>query len=90
MRSNAFMILIISSVTALLLAGMVLTAQRGRGRPGFADQTWAVEDSMNSKLQHNSVQGTSAENKFQQLSDVGYSPEAARAILDSEDRMRNQ
>jgi hypothetical protein len=34
--------------------------------------------------------GASEDNKFQQLSDVGYSPEAARAILENEDRMRNR
>ena len=45
---------------------------------------------MDSELQHNPVYETSAEKKFKQLSDVGYSPEAARAILESEDKMRNR
>ena len=69
---------------------MVLSAQRGRGRSEFADQSWAVYESMDSDLQHNPVYETSAEKKFKQLSDVGYSPEAARAILESEDKMRNR
>jgi hypothetical protein len=90
MRSNAFMMLIIGSVAVLMLAGMVLSAKRGRGGPEFADQTWTVNESMDSELQHNPVYETSAENKFQQLSDVGYSPEAARAILESEDILRNR
>ena len=90
MRSNAFMILIIGSVAVLMLAGIVLSAQRGRGRPEFADQSWAFDESMDSELQHNPVYETSAEKKFKQLSDVGYSPEAARAILESEDKMRNR
>jgi len=90
LRSNAFMMLIIGSVTVLMLAGIVLTAQHGRRRSEFADQTWAVDESMNSGPQHSPLYGASEDNKFQQLSDVGYSPEAARAILENEDRMRNR
>jgi len=90
LRSNAFMILVIGSMTVLMLVGMVLSTRRGRGRLDFSDQTWAVDESLSTVSQPNFESEASEENKFQQLSDVGYSPEAARAILESEDRMRNQ
>ena len=84
------MMLAIGSLTVLMLAGMVLSARRGRGRMVFSDQTWAVDESMSSESQNSQMHIASPETKFQQLSDVGYSPEAARAILESEDKMRNR
>ena len=45
---------------------------------------------MSSESQNSQMHIASPETKFQQLSDVGYSPEAARAILESEDKMRNR
>ena len=87
MRSNAFMILIISSVTALMLAGMVLSVQRGRGRPEFADQTWAVDDAMRSEAPQDPP---AVEKQVRDLSDLGYSPEVAQAIVENEERARRR
>ena len=87
MRSNAFMILIISSVTALMLAGMVLSVQRGRGRPEFADQTWAVDDAMRSEALQDPP---AVEKQVRDLSDLGYSPEVAQAIVENEERARRR
>ena len=87
MRSNAFMILIISSATVLMLAGMVLTAQRGRGRLGFADQTWAVNDAMQSEAP---LDPPAVEKQVRDLSDIGYSPEVAQAIVENEERARRK
>jgi len=87
MRSNAFMILIISSVTALMLAGMVLSVQRGRGRPEFADQTWAVNDAMRSEAPQDPP---AVEKQVRDLSDLGYSPEVAQAIVENEERARRR
>jgi len=87
MRSNAFMILIISSVTALMLAGMVLSVQRGRGRPEFADQTWAVNDAMRSEAPQ---APPAVEKQVRDLSDLGYSPEVAQAIVENEERARRR
>ena len=85
MRNNAFMILIISSVTVLMLAGMVLSVQRGRGRPEFADQTWAVDESMRSEI---SLESPTIEKQVSDLSELGYSTEVAQAIVDNEERAR--
>ncbi len=90
LRSNAFMTLMLVSVTALLITGMVLSARRERIGLHVSDQTWAVEDSLSTDSQSRTSREESEEEKFQQLSDVGYSPEAARAILSSEDKLRNQ
>ena len=90
LRSNAFMTLMLASVTALLIAGMVLSARRERIGLHVSDQTWAVENSLSTDSQSSTSREESEEEKFQQLSDVGYSPEAARAILNSEDELRNQ
>ena len=87
MRSNAFMILIISSVTVLMLAGMVLSVQRGRGRPEFADQTWAVDESMRSET---SLEPPTIEKQVRDLSDLGYSTEVAQAIVDNEESARRR
>ena len=87
LRSNAFMILIISSATVLMLAGMVLTAQRGRGRLGFADQTWAVNDAMQSEAP---LDPPAVEKQVRDLSDIGYSPEVAQAIVENEERARRK
>ena len=90
LRSNAFMTLMAASVLVLLLAGMVISTRRSRIGVDLSDQTWAVEDSLTNGTSPTPVISPSTEDKFQQLSDVGYSPEAARAILESEDRMRNR
>jgi hypothetical protein len=87
MRSNAFMILIISSVTVLMLAGMMLSVQRGRGRPGFTDQTWAVDDAMRSEAPQDPP---AVEKQVRDLSDLGYSPEVAQAIVENEERARRR
>ena len=87
LRSNAFMMLIIGSATVLMIAGMVLTAQRGRGRPGFADQTWAVDDAMQSETP---LDPPAVEKQVRDLSDLGYSPEVAQAIVENEERVRRR
>ena len=90
LRSNAFMTLMAASVVVLLLAGVLISSRRSRVGIDFSDQTWAVEDSLTNETKYSPVIAVDEEDKFQQLSDVGYSPEAARAILESEDRIRNR
>ena len=90
LRSNAFMTLMAASVVVLLLAGVLISSRRSRVGIDFSDQTWAVEDSLTDETKYSPVIAVDEEDKFQQLSDVGYSPEAARAILESEDRIRNR
>ena len=85
LRSNAFMTLIIGSLTVLMLAGMVLSTRRGRGRSDFADQTWSVEESMHSD---SSLTPETPEKQVRDLSDLGYSPEVAKAIVENEERAR--
>jgi len=85
LRSNAFMTLIIGSLTVLLLAGMVLSSQRGRGRYELADQTRSVEESMRSGSSHAL---NTPEKEVRDLSDLGYSPEVARAIVENEEKVR--
>ena len=90
LRSNAFMTLMAASVVVLLLAGVLISSRRSRVGIDFSDQTWAVEDPLTNETKYSPVIAVDEEDKFQQLSDVGYSPEAARAILESEDRIRNR
>jgi hypothetical protein len=85
LRSNAFMTLIIGSLTVLMLAGMVLSTRRGRGRSDFADQTWSVEESMHSA---SPLSPETPEKQVRDLSDLGYSPEVAKAIVENEERAR--
>ena len=85
LRSNAFMTLIIGSLTVLMLAGMVLSTRRGRGRSDFADQTWSVEESMHPD---SSLTPETPEKQVRDLSDLGYSPEVAKAIVENEERAR--
>jgi len=85
LRSNAFMTLIIGSLTVLLLAGMVLSSQRGRGRYELTDQTRSVEESMRSGSSHAL---NTPEKEVRDLSDLGYSPEVARAIVENEEKVR--
>ena len=85
LRSNAFMTLIIGSLTVLMLAGMVLSTRRGRGRNDLADQTWSVEESMHSEP---SLSPETPEKQVRDLSDLGYSPEVAKAIVENEERAR--
>ena len=85
LRSNAFMTLIIGSLTVLMLAGMVLSTRRGRGRSDLADQTWSVEESMHSEP---SLSSETPEKQVRDLSDLGYSPEVAKAIVENEERAR--
>ena len=85
LRSNAFMTLIIGSLTVLMLAGMVLSTRRGRGRNDLADQTWSVEESMHSEP---SLSSETPEKQVRDLSDLGYSPEVAKAIVETEERAR--
>jgi hypothetical protein len=83
------MTLIISSLSVLMFAGMVLTSRRRGRRHEFADQTWSVEESMHSGESFESAVPEERERKIRDLSDVGYSPEAARAILESQGSQRN-
>lgn len=85
LRSNAFMTLIIGSLTVLMLAGMVLSTRRERGRSDFADQTWSVEESMHSA---SPLTPETPEKQVRDLSDLGYSPEVAKAIVENEERAR--
>jgi len=86
LRSNTFMTLMIASITVLLLAGVMMSAHRGRSRFLIEDQTWSVAETMVNKVE-------SVEDTLQQvrdLSDLGYSPEVAQAIVDNEERARRR
>jgi len=54
---------------------------------GFADQTWAVDDAMQSETP---LDPPAVEKQVRDLSDLGYSPEVAQAIVENEERVRRR
>ena len=86
LRSNAFMTIMAASVVVLLLAGMVISARSGRSRLHMEDQTWSVEQTMSNTVE--TVEDT--QQQVRDLSDLGYSPEVAQAIVENEDRARSR
>jgi len=86
LRSNAFMTLMAASVVVLLIAGMVISARSGRSRLHMEDQTWSVEQTMSNTVE--TVEDT--QQQVRDLSDLGYSPEVAQAIVENEDRARRR
>ena len=51
----------------------------------FADQTWAVDESMRSEI---SLESPTIEKQVRDLSELGYSTEVAQAIVDNEESAR--
>ena len=84
LRSNAFMTLMIASSAVLLLAGMMMSARKGHSRILMEDQTWSVEETMRDTVEV--VEDT--QQQVRDLSDLGYSPEVAQAIVENEERAR--
>ena len=86
LRSNAFLTLMIASVTALLLAAMVISARTKRSREHIDDQTWSVEQTMNDTQ----MTFEDPQKQVRELSDLGYSQEVAQAIVEYEERERQR
>ena len=89
LRSNSFMTLMAASVVVLLLAGMVISARTTRSRIHMEDQTWSVEQTMSDSTITIDV-AEDSDKQVRDLSDLGYSPEVAKAILENEDRARRR
>ena len=89
LRSNAFMTLMAASVVTLLLAGMVISARTTRSRIHVEDQTWSVEQTMNDTVT-NIEAVEDPQKEVRNLSDLGYSPEVAKAIVENEERARRR
>ena len=86
---SAFSTLMVGSAAILLVVAAVL-ARRGRNASlrGFSDGTWEVESTMSDEdivVIHNP---DSKDEGIRKLSDMGYSPEVAKAILDAEEGAR--
>ena len=80
------MTLMAASVVVLLIAGMVISARSGRSRLHMEDQTWSVEQTMSNTVE--TIEDT--QQQVRDLSDLGYSPEVAQAIVENEDRARRR
>ncbi|MEC7685982.1 MAG: hypothetical protein VYB47_00225, partial [Candidatus Thermoplasmatota archaeon] len=89
LRSNAFMTLMAASGVVLLLAGMVISARTNRSRIHMEDQTWSVEQTMHDTVDILDTVEDS-QKQVRDLSDLGYSPEVAQAIVDNEERARRR
>ena len=89
LRSNAFMTLMAASVVVLLLAGMVISARTTRSRIQMEDQTWSVEQTMSDSTITIDV-AEDSDKQVRDLSDLGYSPEVAKAIVENEERARRR
>ena len=89
LRSNAFMTLMAASVVVLLLAGMVISARTTRSRIHMEDQTWSVEQTMSDSTITIDV-AEDSDKQVRDLSDLGYSPEVAKAIVENEERARRR
>ena len=89
LRSNAFMTLMAASVVVLLLSGMVISARSNRSRFLMEDQTWSVEETMNDTV--GTIEAVEdPQQQVRDLSDLGYSPEVAQAIVENEERARRR
>ena len=86
LRSNAFMMLMLGSVAVLLIAGLMMSARQDRAKIRVEDQTWSVEETMREV----SPAAESTEQQVRDLSDLGYSPEVAQAIVENEERARSR
>jgi len=86
LRSNAFMMLMLGSVAVLLIAGLMMSARQDRAKIRVEDQTWSVEETMREV----SPAVESTEQQVRDLSDLGYSPEVAQAIVENEERARSR
>ena len=86
LRSNAFMMLMLGSVAVLLIAGLMMSVRQDRAKIRVEDQTWSVEETMREV----SPAVESTEQQVRDLSDLGYSPEVAQAIVENEERARSR
>jgi hypothetical protein len=80
---SSFATLMVASASILLIAAAVMARSRSSPMRRFSDGTWEVESNM---FQGDNPSLTSAEEKEQgirNLSDMGYSFEAAKAILEN-------
>jgi hypothetical protein len=86
---SAFSTLMVGSAAILLVAAAVL-ARRSRNSPlrGYSDGTWEVESTMSDEERTTTQNPDPKEEGIRKLSDMGYSPEVAKAILDAEEGAR--
>ena len=88
LRSNAFMTMMAGTMLALLLAGMVVSSRSRRSSIHIKDQTWAVEQTMSRQSEPEYTPIEDPQRQVRDLTDFGYSPEVAEAIVNHEERAR--
>ena len=88
LRSNAFMTMMAGTMLALLLAGMVVSSRSRRSSIHIKDQTWAVEQTMSRQSEPEYTPIEDSQKQVRDLTDFGYSPEVAEAIVNHEERAR--
>ena len=88
LRSNAILSITASTMLVLLMAGMVMSTRSRRTGVHLKDQTWDVERTMAPQLEYEEPQVDDSHNQVRDLTDFGYSPEVAEAIVNHEERAR--
>ena len=88
LRSNAIVSITASTMLVLLMAGMVMSTRSRRTGVHLKDQTWDVERTMAPQLEYEEPQVDDSHNQVRDLTDFGYSPEVAEAIVNHEERAR--
>ena len=88
LRSNSLMTMMATMMVVLLLAGMVLSNRARRPGIHIKDQTWAVEQTMNPSMGEDYHPTEEPHKNVRDLTDFGYSPEVAEAIVNHEERAR--
>ena len=87
LRSNAIALLTASTMVILLMAVMVMSTRARRTRIHVKDQTWEVERTMTTHSEDEGLPVDDSQNQVKDLTDFGYSPEVAQAIVDHEERL---
>ena len=86
LTSNSVITAGIVSMTVILLAALVLVQRKRPVVRGAQDHTARVESMIDEDWD---TERQPVEKKIEDLTDIGYSPEVARAILENEDRVRD-
>ncbi|HIF45388.1 MAG TPA: hypothetical protein EYQ73_01140 [Candidatus Poseidoniales archaeon] len=86
LTSNSVITAGIVSMTVILLAALVLVQRKRPVARGAQDHTARVESIMNDDWD---IERQPVEKTVEDLTDIGYSPEVARAILENEELVRD-
>jgi len=86
LTSNSVITAGIVSMTVILLAALVLVQRKRPVVRGAQDHTARVESMIDEDWD---TERQPVEKKIEDLTDIGYSPEVARAILENEERVRD-